>query len=137
MFHRGTEASGPGGDDDISWSEKYHAPGNSYYHGNGHSSWEAVPDSQKPLQDTVDTINYEPGLNFVHQVEADHVIKRLEELAPAALLGQQHFFMGWDGLLPPSCRWGLHRPHLPFLFPERFAELYPERPGMDLPRCLP
>ena len=33
------------------------------------------------------------------QVEADHVIKRLTELAPSALLGEQHFFMGW----------GLHR----------------------------
>ena len=97
MFHRGTEASGPGGDDDISWSEKYHAPGSSYYNGNGHSSWEAVSDSQKPLQDTVNTAKPAPFL-FLAQVEADHVIKRLEELAPAALLGQQNFFMGWDCL---------------------------------------
>ena len=33
------------------------------------------------------------------QVEADHVIKRLTELAPSALLGEQHFVIGW----------GLHR----------------------------
>jgi len=109
MFHRGSAASGPGGDDDISWSEKYHAPTSAYYNGNGHSSWEAVSNSHKPLQDTV---------------EADHVIKRLTELAPSALLGEQHFFMGW----------GLHRPHLPFLFPERFGDFYPERPDShDLP----
>ena len=44
-----------GGDDDISWSEKYHAPPNDYYHGNGHSSWEAVSSSHKPLIDTVST----------------------------------------------------------------------------------
>ena len=44
-----------GGDDDISWSEKYHAPGSAFYGGNGHSSWEAVSSSHKPLQDTVST----------------------------------------------------------------------------------
>ena len=44
-----------GGDDDISWSEKYHAPTSAYYNGNGHSSWEAVSNSHKPLQDTVST----------------------------------------------------------------------------------
>ena len=32
-------------------------------------------------------------------MEADHVIKRLRELAPSALLGEQNFFVGW----------GLHR----------------------------
>ena len=38
-------------------------------------------------------------LRKANQVEADHVIKRLTELAPSALLGEQHFFIGW----------GLHR----------------------------
>ena len=37
-------------------------------------------------------------------------------MAPDALLGETPFFIGW----------GLHRPHLPFVFPEEFLELYPE-----------
>ena len=50
------------------------------------------------------------------------VIERLGELAPAALLGEEQFFLGW----------GLHRPHLPFVFPQRFLDFYPE---VNLPRC--
>ena len=60
-----------------------------------------MPGSEKPLVDTV---------------EASWVMERLEQLAPAALLGEEHFFLGW----------GLHRPHLPFLFPEEFLAHYPE-----------
>jgi iduronate 2-sulfatase len=96
----------PGGDDDISWTEKFHAEHRDTYNGNG-ASWEAVPSSEKPLIDTV---------------EADWVVARLEDLAPAALLGQENFFLGW----------GLHRPHLPFLFPEQFADHYPEE-AVELP----
>ena len=69
------------------------------YHGSG-ASWEAVPGSEKPLVDTV---------------EASWVMERLEQLAPAALLGEDHFFLGW----------GLHKPHLPFLFPEEHLAHYP------------
>jgi len=93
MFHR----SGPGGDDDISWTEKYVAGG--AYRGNG-DSWEAVPQ----------------GTQLVDTLEADYVIERLAQLAPEALAGEKNFFLGW----------GLRRPHLPFLFPEQFAEFYPE-----------
>ena len=95
------------------------------------------------------------------------MIKRLTELAPSALLGDQHFFIGW-GLHRFSIQRsskstskkisiGSHqkfkveeqkkyihcnalvriRPHLPFLFPEKFGDYYPERPDShDLPRCL-
>jgi len=100
IFHRAHNASGPGKDDDISWTEKFHAD-NEAYKGE-RLSWEAVSEEEKPLIDTL---------------EADWVINRLTELAPAALLGEEHFFFGW----------GLHRPHLPFLFPERFLEVYSEQ----------
>ena len=66
----------------------------SYYHGHG-QSWEAVADTQKPCQDTVESLNDFLALCFDKKVEADHVIKRLTELAPSALLNEQHFFMGW------------------------------------------
>ena len=72
-----------GGDDNISWSEVFHAHGVDIYSGNG-NSWQAVPSTEKPLVDTV---------------EAEYVVKRLTELAPEALLGEKNFFMGW----------GLHR----------------------------
>ena len=93
MFHR----SGPGGDDDISWTEKYVARG--AYRGNG-NSWEAVS------QDT----------KLVDSLEADYVIERLGQLAPDVLAGQENFFLGW----------GLRKPHLPFIFPEEYAQFYPE-----------
>jgi len=99
MFHR----SGPGGDDDISWTEKYVAGG--AYRGNG-DSWEAVAQ----------------GTQLVDTLEADHVIERLGQLAPEVLAGEENFFLGW----------GLRRPHLPFLFPQQFAELYPEE-NIQLP----
>ena len=93
MFHR----SGPGGDDDISWTEKYVARG--AYRGNG-NSWEAVS------QDT----------KLVDSLEADYVIERLGQLAPDVLAGHENFFLGW----------GLRKPHLPFIFPEEYAQFYPE-----------
>ena len=94
MFHR----SGPGGDDDISWTEKYVAGG--AYRGNG-DSWEAVSE----------------GTKLVDSLEADWVIEKLGQLAPEALAGEENFFLGW----------GLRKPHLPFIFPEQFADLYPEQ----------
>jgi len=107
VFHRGHDASGPGsGDDDVSWTSINHAKSNSYYHGSGRS-WEAVSKDKLPLQDTV---------------EADIVISKLREIAPDALVGEQQFFLGW----------GLHRPHLPFLYPEEFGALYED--SRSLPR---
>jgi len=100
IFHRSAAASGPGANDAISWSETFNAKWSDIYRG-GNLSWEAVTEEQKPLVDTA---------------EADWVIQRLGELAPAALLGEEQFFLGW----------GLHRPHLPFVFPQRFLDFYPE-----------
>ena len=68
-----------GGDDNISWSEVFHAKWTDIYSGNG-NSWEAVAPTEKPLVDTV---------------EAEYVVRRLTELAPEALLGEKNFFLGW------------------------------------------
>ena len=38
----------------------------------------------------------------------------MRQLAPDAIIGQQPFFLAW----------GLHRPHLPFLYPDRLDTLY-------------
>ena len=101
MFHKQAE----GGDDDISWSEVHHGRG--AYRGTG-ASWEAVDDS----------------LSLIDTVEADMVMEKLGQLAPAALSGEENFFMGW----------GLHRPHLPFMFPKSFGDYYPAEIDTELPR---
>ena len=49
----------------------------------------------------------------------DYAIERLRELAPDALLGVQHFFFAI----------GLHKPHMPWDFPEEFLQFYPEQVG--------
>ena len=48
--------------------------------------------------------------------EADHVVEKLQELAPDALLGIQPFFLAF----------GVHKPHQPWDFPEEFLDYYPE-----------
>ena len=88
------------------------------YGGNG-ASWEAVPSLEKPLvrvrekpiyerfclsndftfQYMTTFSNWSEFSHKIDTVEADWVMERLEELAPAAILGEQPFFMGW----------GLHR----------------------------
>ena len=88
------------------------------YGGNG-ASWEAVPSLEKLLvrvrekpiyerfclsndftfQYMTTFSNWSQFSHKIDTVEADWVMERLEELAPAAILGEQPFFMGW----------GLHR----------------------------
>ena len=112
-----------GANDAISWSEAFNAKWSDIYRG-GNLSWEAVTEEQKPLVDTAEADWVKPdqiSLNLKLSV-IGQVIQRLGELAPAALLGEQQFFLGW----------GLHRPHLPFVFPQRFLDYYPE---VNLPRC--
>ena len=53
---------------------------------------------------------------------ADYAINKLQELAPNALLGIQPFFLGF----------GVHKPHLPWDFPEEFLDYYP-KDDIDLP----
>ena len=47
---------------------------------------------------------------------ADYTIQKLQELAPEALPGIQPFFLAF----------GLHKPHMPWDFPEKFLDYYPE-----------
>ena len=100
MFHASVAASG--GDDPPSWDEIYHAQG-TYPTSQYNESWKAVAEDileETPLIDTA---------------EADYTMQKMEELAPNALLGVEPFFLAW----------GLHRPHLPFTFPESFLDFYP------------
>ena len=103
IFHHGLEASGL--DDPISWTEKFHHVHNFYPHDNKNNrSWQALTPDQfnnKPIQDTS---------------EAEYMIKKLREIAPNARLGLQPFFLAY----------GVHKPHLPFIFPEGYLDYYPE-----------
>ena len=118
-----------GANDAISWSESFTAKWSDIYRG-GNLSWEAVTEEQKPVVDTAeaDWVNkgrflFEmPHLKSLKLSVFAQVIQRLGELAPAALLGEEQFFLAW----------GLHKPHLPFVFPQRFLDYYPE---VNLPRC--
>ena len=56
------------------------------------------------------------GARLRDTAEAGYVIDKLQELAPDALLGIQPFFLAF----------GLHKPHLPWDFPEEFLDYYPE-----------
>ena len=55
-------------------------------------------------------------------VNADHAIDLMRELAPDALLGVKPFFLAF----------GVHKPHMPWDFPEEFLDLYPED-EIDIP----
>ena len=103
IFHHGMEASGL--DDPISWTEKFHHVKNFYPHDNKHNlSWQALTPEQlknHPIQDTL---------------EANYMRKKLREVAPNAKLGLQPFFLAF----------GVHKPHLPFLFPNEYLDYYPE-----------
>ena len=53
---------------------------------------------------------------------ADHFIEKLNEIAPAAISGEQPFFYAM----------GFHKPHQPWDAPQEFFDLYPED-EIDLP----
>lgn len=101
IFHPGAAASG--NDDPVSWSVPYwHAPNLAYWISEKYI-WKAVNKSEreaKPLPD--------------EQI-AQHALETLRDLAPGAISGDKPFFLGV----------GFHKPHLPFVFPEEFLELYP------------
>jgi len=100
VFHPG-DASGE--DDPMSWSEPYyHAP--DYYPPNTGLSWRALTPQQimeKPPED---------------EAETGYALDKLQELATKNKEDQTPFFLAL----------GIHRPHLPFLFPDDFLSLYPE-----------
>ena len=100
VFHPGDSS---GYDDPISWSEPYfHAPNLAMYN-EMDTSWLPVPKlvrEKLPLPD--------------EQLK-DHAIETLKNLAPKARTGEKPFFLAV----------GFHKPHLPFVFPAEFLELYP------------
>ena len=76
----------------------------------GHVSWRAFTDkelSENQLEDTRC---------------GDYAVNKLRDLAPKAKSGEQPFFLGV----------GMKKPHLPFYFPEKFLEHYPES-DIDMP----
>ncbi|KAK6176457.1 hypothetical protein SNE40_014742 [Patella caerulea] len=100
IFHHG-KASGY--DDPISWSEPYyHAPDEKYR--SNVVTWRAVSKAEydiRPLPDMQLT---------------DYAIKSLRRVALDAKSGKQNFFIAL----------GFHKPHLPFVFPEKYLDLYPK-----------
>ncbi|CAH1787733.1 unnamed protein product [Owenia fusiformis] len=103
IFHPGHAS---GGDDPPSWSVPYyHAPSAKYWGPIGRRhSWLAVDESterQHPLPDSE---------------TAQNAIETLRKVAPKAKSGEQPFFVAV----------GFHKPHLPFIFPEKFIQHYPE-----------
>jgi len=107
IFHGGSSS----GDDDLeySWSEEYHHA-KSYYHDDKSKVWRAIPMEEIAEHSLKDTL------------EADYIIEKLREIAPAALLGDKNFFLAY----------GLRKPHMPWFFPETFLEYYPEE-SINLP----
>ncbi|XP_046381443.2 iduronate 2-sulfatase-like [Haliotis rufescens] len=103
IFHPG----GASGDNDpLSWSEPCYEtrPKVNSFADDG-NSWRAVPTSllnSNSLQDTVTT---------------DMAIQKLKSIAPKARSGQEPFFLAV----------GYHKPHLPFVFPEKFLSYYPDQ----------
>ena len=99
IFHPGQASDH---DDPISWSEPYFHPKNAY-NPTG-DSWMAVPEHQLVHNRLVD------------QLLAEHAVSVLDRVAPKAKTGEQPVFVAV----------GFHRPHLPFVFPEKFKDYYPE-----------
>ena len=108
IFHRGWKPSHH--DDPISWSEPYwHAPAEDKHafwidYGWQHS-WSAIPDDMikkhGPLADT--------------QI-ADKAIQTIKRFAPGSTNSSKPFFLAV----------GFHKPHMPFMFPEKYLNFYPE-----------
>ena len=106
IFHPG-HASG-GDDKAYSWTEPYFH-GTNPVDNSSQRSWEAVPEavtSKTPLQDT-QVAN--------HAVATLQQIGRARRQASSSQHEYQKFFLAV----------GFHKPHLPFVFPEAYLDLYP------------
>ena len=102
-----------GGNKDVplSWSERYYVDPNGRFYQLINCSWWAVPEelsASKPLHDE--------GVTAA-------AINLLEALAPSARSGKEQFFVAV----------GFQKPHIPFVFPERYLKYYPLE-NMDLAR---
>jgi len=109
VFHPGPSSND--NDQEFSWSEKYHHCGNKFRTVDpGHNSWFSLTDAELEENDLEDIVC------------ADYITEKLRELAPKAKSGEQPFFIAM----------GMKKPHLPWYFPERYFEYYPED-QVDLP----
>jgi len=110
VFHPGEE----NGDDDqeFSWTDPYkHCKDHYKTNGPKGLSWYAF--SEKELE----------GEYTLEDIEcADFIVEKLREVAPKAKSGEQPFFVAM----------GMKKPHLPFHFPEKYLEYYPEE-NIELP----
>lgn len=101
IFHPGHASNN---DDPLSWNVPYyHAPNLDMWDAKN-SSWLAVSKEDRlkhPLPD--------------EQI-ANQAKMMLKQLAPAAKSGEKPFFLAV----------GFHKPHLPFVFPAEYLDLYPE-----------
>ena len=105
VFHPGGAS---GHDDPISWTEDYFHPDEKYWNERLKNSWHAAPQKEleeHPLPDTQTTMA---------------VLKMLQDLKLSGF--DKSFFLAV----------GFHKPHLPFLFPSSFLDLYP-REKVQLP----
>ncbi|KAK3097190.1 hypothetical protein FSP39_007306 [Pinctada imbricata] len=102
IFHQGHASNN---DDPISWSMPYfHAPNQAYWINSNVSSWRAVSETEmkeNPLPDKQIT---------------DRAMEVLKNVAPDAKSGKKPFFVAV----------GFHKPHLPFVFPDKMLQYYPK-----------
>ena len=109
VFHGGDSSND--NDQEFSWTDKYQHCGNHFKTVDpGHVSWASFTDKELEENDLEDIVC------------ADYITEKLKEVAPKALSGEQPFFVAM----------GMKKPHLPFYFPERYFEYYPED-KVDLP----
>ena len=101
IFHPGIPGAPKGDDWPASWTEEiFHTETTD----DDSISWKAITEEEMETTTLRDIAN------------ADYTIQKLQELAPEALPGIQPFFLAF----------GLHKPHMPWDFPEKFLDYYPE-----------
>ena len=117
IFHPG-HASGGNDDGPFSWSEPYfHAPNLNYWSGKVRQpgcdgcgdSWIAVSETAEKATPLPDTQIAEHAVKSLANFSANGVGKELDQA------GTKPFFLAV----------GFHKPHLPFVAPSRFYDLYP------------
>ena len=102
IFHGGSASKND--DIEFSWTDPYHHAKDPYPDDKS-VIWKAInADDSKdnPLMDTQ---------------EADYIIQKLREVAPMAMYNDTPFFVAF----------GVHKPHMPFFFPEEYLQFYPEK----------
>ena len=101
VFHPGAAS---GQDDPISWTEPYFHGSNAHWVSHSHQTWYAAD---------VDEVKKHP---LPDQQIISKAIEALKKYATKGKTGEQPFFLAA----------GMHRPHLPWLFPANFLDYYPE-----------